>query len=202
MAITDLYLFTENNLDIGMLDGSVLHIRKPSVRLMLAAFTFERDVAEAIAADDAEAASRLTVGILTRILSHNTDGIAVDEAWMLQRRVVAEIAAAVYNGFAEYLRSIVADERLRLPSKPGDDGDTDAPFLSQIGAVMAYANATFDDALDMPCDRFSAIVRQAYIDRLNDSEEGRQYIADCERLTQTEPDLAAIRSLPGYRKQG
>jgi len=58
---------------------------------------------------------------------------------------------------------------------------------------------SFEAALDLPCDTFAAILRASYIEKLRESEEGRQYLADCERLTKTEPDLDAVRRMKGYK---
>jgi len=200
MPIIDLHLFAENNLDIRLIDGSEWHIRKPSVRLMLATFAFEHDFPAAIAAGDEPKASALTLEILTRILSHNTEGVAVDEKWMTAHGIVGELAVAVYNAFASYLHELESNPLLRLPSKPGgdDDGDHDAEYMSQIGTVCAFAHVSIHEALDMPCDLFSACVRRAYIDSLNATPEGRKHLDDCERLTKTEPDYDALRAMTGY----
>ena len=203
MPITDLDIFAADDLVIRVLDGSELHLPKPSVRLMLAAFTFERALQDAMTAGDDELASSLTIDILTRVLSTNRERIAVDEEWMVAHGIIGDLAAVVYNTFAEHLHTLVDNPKLRLPSIPGgDDDDRDAPFMAQVGTVCDFAKVSIDAALDMACDMFSACVKQAYINRMNESEGGRKYLADCERLTKTEPDYDALRSLPGYRQEG
>ncbi len=59
---------------------------------------------------------------------------------------------------------------------------------------------SFTEALALPCDMFALIKKAAVIDELNQSDEGKEYLADCARLSMTEPDLDSIRNLPGYRK--
>ncbi len=51
------------------------------------------------------------------------------------------------------------------------------------------------EALELPCDLFLACYRAHAIERLNETEEGRQYLKDCERLRQTRPDREGLRRL-------
>lgn len=51
------------------------------------------------------------------------------------------------------------------------------------------------EALELPCDLFLACYRCYAIERLSETEEGRQYLADCERLRQTKPDREGLRRL-------
>lgn len=50
-------------------------------------------------------------------------------------------------------------------------------------------------ALDLPCDLFLACYRAYAIERLSETEEGRKYLEDCERLKQTKPDKEGLRKL-------
>lgn len=64
-----------------------------------------------------------------------------------------------------------------------------------VRAVAAYAGIGFGEALNLPCDLFLLMYKNQYVDRLMESEEGRQYLADCERLKQTKMDRKALRRL-------
>ena len=94
-----------------------------------------------------------------------------------------------------------------LPVKPGEGGNgaehvsETAELMPSIKMVMDYGRLSFNEVLELPCDVFLLMKRHAYIDQLNETEEGRQYLRDCERLRQTEPDYEALRQMPGYRAE-
>jgi hypothetical protein len=46
----------------------------------------------------------------------------------------------------------------------------------------------------MQIDDFLYLARDAYIRELNESDQGREYLENCWRLGQTEPDRESIRS--------
>lgn len=64
-----------------------------------------------------------------------------------------------------------------------------------VHAVAEYARLTFWQALDLPCDLFLLLYKNAYVERLMQTEEGRQYLEDCERYQQTKPDREALHRL-------
>lgn len=55
----------------------------------------------------------------------------------------------------------------------------------------------FWQALDLPCDLFLLCRKNWYIEQLSQTEQGRQYLEDCERYKQTKPDLSALKKLMG-----
>lgn len=66
---------------------------------------------------------------------------------------------------------------------------------------MDYGRISYNEALDMPIDLFLLMKKNATLDRLRSTPEGRQYLEDCRRLAQKEPDYEALRQLPGYQKE-
>lgn len=46
----------------------------------------------------------------------------------------------------------------------------------------------------MDFDEYLFYVREAYIHNLNQTEDGRKYLENCWRMTQTKPDRAALRA--------
>ena len=46
---------------------------------------------------------------------------------------------------------------------------------------------------DIDIDIYLYYLREAYIHYMNQTEEGRKYLADCYFFVQTEPDRAALR---------
>ena len=51
---------------------------------------------------------------------------------------------------------------------------------------------------EMPHDLYRLCLRNAVIAGMEESKEGRQYLLDAIRLSQTDPDFAKIRSSAGY----
>lgn len=51
---------------------------------------------------------------------------------------------------------------------------------------------------EMPHDLYLLCLRNAFIDGMESSDKGREYLKDAVRLTQTEPDFAKIRAQSGY----
>lgn len=45
----------------------------------------------------------------------------------------------------------------------------------------------------MPIDLYLYFMRESYIYTLRQTEQGRKYLEDCYRMTQTEPDRKKIR---------
>ena len=64
--------------------------------------------------------------------------------------------------------------------------------MPTLKLVIDYSRLNIHEALDLPCDMYLLIVKNATIDKLSQTEEGRKYLADCERLQKTSPDLEAI----------
>ena len=64
-----------------------------------------------------------------------------------------------------------------------------------VRAVAQYTGESFRAALGMPCDLFMLCYKNWYVERLEATEEGRQYLRDCERLKQTRLDREGLRKL-------
>lgn len=73
--------------------------------------------------------------------------------------------------------------------------------MPSIKLVMDYGRLSFYEVMSLPCDVFLLMKKHAVIDRLNQTEEGRRYLKDCRRLSQTKPDYEALKSLPGYLRK-
>lgn len=61
--------------------------------------------------------------------------------------------------------------------------------INSIHLVSKYTGMTFVDCLEMPCDTFQRLYRNAYVDRLCQYPEGIKQIKDYKRLHTTEPEL-------------
>lgn len=51
--------------------------------------------------------------------------------------------------------------------------------------------------MDLDTLTFNLLLRDAFCLRMMETEEGKQYLKDCWRLNQTEPDLVAIQKFNG-----
>lgn len=59
--------------------------------------------------------------------------------------------------------------------------------------VADYTHLNFSDVWDLDCITYKMLLRDAFIDYMKQTEEGRQYLEDAYYLTQTRPDRKSIR---------
>ena len=52
---------------------------------------------------------------------------------------------------------------------------------------------SFSELMQVDCITFKMLLRDAYINRMGQTEEGREYLENCWLITQTEPDRAELR---------
>ncbi|WP_238442475.1 hypothetical protein [Desulfofalx alkaliphila] len=62
-----------------------------------------------------------------------------------------------------------------------------------------YARISFLDLEDIRVDDFRALLRDAFIYRLEQSESGREYLEKCWILEQTTPDRKRLREKFGQK---
>ena len=56
-----------------------------------------------------------------------------------------------------------------------------------------YSLLNFNELLDLDCVSYLTIVRDAFIYKMKQSEEGREYLENCWLLRQTAPDRKTLR---------
>lgn len=59
--------------------------------------------------------------------------------------------------------------------------------------VADYSRLNFIEIEDLPIDVYMLLLRDAFIYKQEQSEEGRKYLANCWRIEQTEPDRKKLR---------
>ncbi len=59
--------------------------------------------------------------------------------------------------------------------------------------VIAYSGQSFAEVMRMPYDLYLLMLKHAVVDEYRSTPEGREYLADCERLQTTEPDAEGAR---------
>lgn len=89
-----------------------------------------------------------------------------------------------------------------LPWYPS--GDTKGNYEYSIPSawrklVADYAGMSLEAVGRLDYLRYLALRRDAYIYRLEQTDEGREYLANAWRLTQTKPDRAALREQFGSK---
>jgi hypothetical protein len=65
--------------------------------------------------------------------------------------------------------------------------------MPSIIGVMQFTGMNYDDVLSLPTDSFLLFYKHYFVNKMNETNEGRQYLADCERYKITEPDYHALR---------
>ena len=65
--------------------------------------------------------------------------------------------------------------------------------------VSNYTGLNFNEAIELDCITYKMLVRDAFIDMMSQTEEGRDYLEQCWILTQTKPDTAGLRKLTEKR---
>lgn len=91
---------------------------------------------------------------------------------------------------------------MSVPSSPLEGENlADYSYMDSIRQVILYSGMTYKEVLSLPTDVFLLMRKNYIIERLQQTEEGRKYLEDCERLKQTEPDYNAIHKRYGEGEQ-
>ena len=61
--------------------------------------------------------------------------------------------------------------------------------------VADYTRLNFNEVIEMDCITFKMLLRDAFVDMMSRTEEGRDYLEQCWILKQTDPDVAKLREL-------
>lgn len=67
--------------------------------------------------------------------------------------------------------------------------------MRSVRAVVEYTGLNMLEALELPCDMFMLCYKNRVIEILQQTEQGREYLEDCERLRQTKMDIDGVRRL-------
>ena len=67
--------------------------------------------------------------------------------------------------------------------------------MPTILAVMELNHCSMDYALSLPTCTFLLHLKHYTLKKLNETDEGREFLADIERFTVTEPDLKALHEI-------
>lgn len=59
--------------------------------------------------------------------------------------------------------------------------------------IAEYTGMNFAELMAVDCITFKMLLRDAFINRMRQSEEGREYLENCWLINQTEPDRKTLR---------
>ena len=77
------------------------------------------------------------------------------------------------------------------------DSDEDVPYLltetGDLKLVSDYTRMDFNQVIELDCVTYKILAKDAFVDKLGQTEEGREYLENCWILTQTKPDREKLR---------
>lgn len=65
--------------------------------------------------------------------------------------------------------------------------------MPSLRRVIAYSGMDYTSVLELPTDIYLLMLKHSIMNDMRATPKGREYLEQCERLQQTEPDMAAIR---------
>ncbi len=81
------------------------------------------------------------------------------------------------------------------------DSDEDVPYLltetGDLKLVSDYTRMDFNQVIELDCVTYKILAKDAFVDKLGQTEEGREYLENCWILTQTKPDREKLRKKYG-----
>ena len=63
----------------------------------------------------------------------------------------------------------------------------------ELKYVADYTGLNFNECEELDCYTFKVLLRDAYIYKMSQTKEGREYLKECYILTLTKPDKKALR---------
>ena len=79
---------------------------------------------------------------------------------------------------------------------PVSDSEENTYFKTETGGIKLvcdYTGLNFNEAVELDCFTFRTIFKDAFIDKLSQTEKRREYLENCWILTQTKPDREKLR---------
>ncbi|KOO46393.1 hypothetical protein AMD01_11190 [Priestia koreensis] len=96
-----------------------------------------------------------------------------------------------------------------MPSLPVSNNQDEAAFFAKGTELMndiAFLNRksgmSHQEIMSLPYGIYLSYIKQNTIAELMETQEGREYLATCQRVQQKTPDLAKLRGNTGYKEAG
>ena len=80
-----------------------------------------------------------------------------------------------------------------MPVQESEDNIHYSVDTGDIKIVCDYTGLNFNEAVELDCFTFKTVFKDAFIDKLQQTEQGREYLENCWIITQTEPDREKLR---------
>ena len=83
-----------------------------------------------------------------------------------------------------------------FPTLPSESEDEQPYLLTETGdlkLVSEYTGLNFNEVIQLDCITFKLLAKDALVDKLGQTEEGREYLENCWILTLTKPDRKKLR---------
>lgn len=80
-----------------------------------------------------------------------------------------------------------------MPVQESEDNIHYSVDTGDIKMVCDYTGLNFNEAVELDCFTFKTVFKDAFIDKLQQTEQGREYLENCWIITQTEPDREKLR---------
>lgn len=85
---------------------------------------------------------------------------------------------------------------INIPTLPVRQGKEE-PYIQtetdDLHLIAEYTKMSFSELMQLDCITFKMLLRDAFISKMRQTEEGREYLEDCWLITQTEPDRHKLR---------
>ena len=185
----DAGIYTDEILKLKTDNKTVFKLHKPSVKMFIKMQIF-KDSKEATP----EAVSLLVKDILNTNIYH--DKIGMKYVGKLPHKMKLLIIA----GYDAFMCKLLNNKEFVIPSKPGEKKTTPADFMQPIKIVIDYSRLSYAEVMGMNIDLFFYILKTAVVSAMKETEEGRKYLADCERLKKKNTDLSGLKRVFGGGK--
>lgn len=85
---------------------------------------------------------------------------------------------------------------IEIPTLPGGNNE-ETPYTQtetdDLHLIAEYTRMSFAELMQIDCITFKMLLRDAFINKMRQSEEGREYLENCWLMKQTEPDRQKLR---------
>jgi len=113
----DLNVYTDNTLDITLLDGeTVLHVRRPSQEMLLQVIALEKKLK---GNESAEIVLTELPGLLVNALGNNKDGVKITEQWLEDQGIDLAMQLVIFRAYGDFIQELVSDPNSKSPLSQG-----------------------------------------------------------------------------------
>lgn len=86
---------------------------------------------------------------------------------------------------------------IEIPTLPVSSKDNTAEYTTtstdDLSLVSDYTGMNFNELMVVDCITFKMLLRDAFINKMRQTEEGRDYLENCWLMKQTKPDRARLK---------